>query len=96
MSELESNTLYNAVRNSDKTLLTPSKDKCIVGCCCMNEKWCLRHTGIPVIKEYDENVNNCCTCLDCCAWCLEFRINKCSICKNQTNCYLCCFSIYFT
>lgn len=59
-------------------------------------KWLFRHTGIPTIKEYDNNINNCCTCLDCCTWCLEFHINKYSICKNPTICYLCCFSIYFT
>lgn len=96
MSELQSNTLYNAVRNSDKIMLKPPEDKYILSCCCITEKWCFEHTGLAIIKEYDKNVNNCCKCLDCCTWCLEFRAKKYSICTKQTNCYLCCCSIYFT
>ena len=95
MSEPESSTLYNLARNSDKFLLTPSENKYLFGCC-ISEKWCFEHTGIASIRIYDENTNNCCICLDCCTWCLEFRTKKLSICKKQTNCYLCCCSIYFT
>ena len=91
----ESDTLYNAVRNSDKLLLTPSQDKYMLGCC-ISEKWCFNHTGIASIREYDKNINNYCICLDCCTWCLEFRRQKMSICSKQTNCYLCCCIIYFT
>lgn len=90
----ESDTLYNIVINSDKMLLTPSKDKYIL-CCCISEKWCFQHTGLASIRKYDKNINNYCICLDCCTWCLEFNQKKMSICKNQTNCYLCCFVIYF-
>ena len=91
----ERDSLYNAVRNSDKLLLTPSEDKYML-CCCISEKWCFNHTGIASIREYDKNINNCCICLDCCTWCLEFRRQKMSICSKQTNCYLCCCAIYFT
>jgi hypothetical protein len=43
-----------------------------------------------------KNINNCCTCLDFCTWCFEFRAQKISIlCKKETSCYLCCCSIYF-
>jgi hypothetical protein len=95
MSDQQSDTLYNSVRNSDKILLSSSEDKYIL-CCCISEKWCFEHTGVAIIKEYDQEVNNCFTCLDCCTWCLEFHTTKSSICKKQTNCYLCCCSIYFT
>ena len=94
MDELQSNTLYNAARNSDNLILL--EDKTPVGCCCISEEWCFNHGGLPSLKIYDKNANNCCTCLDCCSWCLEFRRKKMSICKKQTNCYLCCCSIYFT
>lgn len=90
MNENES----NAFRNSDKIILTPSENKYLIGCC-ITEKWCFNHMGIASIRSYDKNINNCCTCLDCCTWCLEFQTKKCS-CKNQTICYLCCCSIYFT
>lgn len=96
MNETESNTLYNAVRNSDKIKLNlPSKDKHLI-CCCISDKWFFEHTGIASISIYDENTNNCCICLDCCTWCLEFHSQKYTICKNKTICYLCCCSIYFT
>lgn len=95
MSDQQSDTLYNVVRNSDKILLRPSEDKYMISCC-ISEKWCFDHTGLSAIKEYDKNTNNCCTCLDCCTWCLEFHTKKYSICKNETICYLCCLSIYFT
>ena len=92
----ESDTLYNAVKNSDKLMLRPSEDKYFINCCCISEKWCFDHMGIASIREYDKNINHYCICLDCCTWCLEFRIKKMSICKKETNCYLCCCSIYFT
>ena len=92
MSDLQSNTLYNAVRNSGKIQLIQPKEKYI--CCCINELWCFEHSGLAGIKQYNTESNNCCLCLDCCTWCLEFRFKK-SFCKKQTNCYLCCCSIYF-
>jgi hypothetical protein len=95
MSELQSDTLYNVVENSDKSLLRPPNDNYLICCCCITEKWCFDHTGISGNREYDDTVYNCCTCLDCCTWCLEFRIKKYSICIKQTNFYLCCCSIYF-
>ncbi len=92
----ESDTLYNAVRNSDKIALRPPEDNYSTSCCCISEKWCFNHAGLPSIREYDKNINNCCICLDCCTWCLEFRRQKMLICSKQTNCYLCCCVIYFT
>jgi hypothetical protein len=88
-------TPYNSSINSDKLLINPSNDKYFISCCCITEQWCFEHIGIPIEKEYDDTVYNCCTCLDCCTWCLEFQIKKCSICVKQTNLYLCCCSIYF-
>lgn len=96
MSEFQSDTLYNAVRNSNKIMLIPSEEKYFTTCCCISEKWCFEHTGLPSIKSYNKNINNCCICLDYCTWCLEFRRKKFPICKKQTICYLCCCSIYFT
>jgi hypothetical protein len=62
----------------------------------ISDKWCFEHTGLASIREYDKNINNCCICLDCCTWCFEFRTQKKSLlCKKETNCYLCCCSIYF-
>jgi hypothetical protein len=91
----ESDTLYNIVRNSNNSVLVPpSKDKYLL-CCCISEKWWFDHTSIPVINEYDKNDHNCCICLDCCTWCLEFRVKKKSICSKNINCYLCCCVIYF-
>ena len=95
MSNQESDTLYNAVRNSSGKISKPYKNKIMLNCCCVTEKWCFQHTGLAGIKGYDDNLNNCCTCLDCCTWCLEFRTNKYSICQRQTAFYLCCCSIYF-
>jgi hypothetical protein len=75
--------------NSDKII---REDKSY----CVSDKWCFDHTGLASIREYDKNINNCCTCLDFCTWCFEFRTQKNSIlCKKDTNCYLCCCSIYF-
>jgi len=95
MSNQQTETLYNPVINSNDTTPTSSKNKYILSCSCITEKWCFEHTGIAGIKEYNDNVSNCCTCLDCCTWCLEFRTRKYSICEKQTACYLCCCSIYF-
>jgi hypothetical protein len=99
MSDLQSDTLYNAVRNSDKISLNKSNDhtndKYLIPCCCVTDKWCFEHSGIAIPKQYSETEFNCCTCLDCCTWCLEVKIQKYSICVKQTNCYLCCCSIYF-
>jgi hypothetical protein len=95
MYDIENDKLYKTVDNSNKFILIPSEDKYLLGCC-ISEKWCFKHTGIAAIRNYDENINNCCVYLDCCSWCLEFQITKYSICKKQTICYLCCCSIYFT
>lgn len=95
MSDIESDTLYNIVRNSDKLILKPSENKYFI-CCCVSEKWCFEHIGVAGIKEYDTNINNYCLCLDCCSWCLEFNVKKISLCKKKTNCYICCCTIYFT
>ena len=98
--DLQFDTIYNSSNKTDKMLLSqmnkPETCICLPSCSCFNESWCFAHTGITSNREYNENVNNCCTYLDCCTWCLEFRTNKYSICKNQTIFYLCCFSIYFT
>ena len=89
-------TLYNVSINSEKKIIIPSENKYTLGCCCITNKWCFQHTGLTALKEYDNTVNNYCICLDCCTWCLEFNINKKSMCKNETNCYICCCVIYFT
>lgn len=96
MNECQSNTLYNAVRNSDKIVLVSTNNNNYSICFCVTEKWCVNHTGFSGFKNYNKNENNCCICLDCCSWCLEFHIKKPGLCKNSTNCYLCCFAIYFT
>ena len=57
MSELQSDTLYNAVRNSNKIMLIPSEEKYFTTCCCISEKWCFNHTGVASIREYDKNIN---------------------------------------
>jgi len=95
MTHQESVTLYNSIENSSGLISIPSEKKYIMSYCCITEKWCFQHTGVAAIREYDKNINNCCICLDCCTWCLEFQTNKYSICKNQSICYLCCCSIYF-
>ncbi len=74
------------------TKISNSKMKC----CCINETWCFEHSGIAGFKHYDKNKNNCCTCLDCCTWCFEFKLKKPMICMKDTNCFICCFVIYFT
>jgi hypothetical protein len=95
MDNKSSETLYQSARTSDTILLKSSEDKYLL-CCCVTEKWCFEHSGIAVFKEYDEDINNCCKCLDCCTWCLEFNLKKpCNLIKD-TNCYLCCLTIYFT
>lgn len=96
MTSQESDTLYNAVRNSSGKISIPSKNKYLFGCCCcITEKWYIQHAGLASIKYYDDNINHCCTCFDCCTWCLEFRTRKYFVCERQIACYLCCCSIYF-
>jgi hypothetical protein len=96
MEKNSDETLYTVFSNSDSILIRPSEDKYIIYCCCITEKWCFEHSGIALFKEYDETKNNCCICLDCCTWCLEFNLKKPSNCIKDTNCYLCCITIYFT
>ncbi len=94
MENLSNETLYQASRNSDSIVfIKPNKKKI---CCCVTEKWCFEHSGIAGFTSYDENKNNCCTCLDCCTWCLEFKLRKPTNYMKDTNCYICCFAIYFT
>ena len=86
--------LYQSSKNIDSRLLHSTDDKHLL-CCCISYKWCFDHSGIAITKQYSDNEYNCCTCLDCCTWCLECQTKKCSICIKQTNLYLCCCSIYF-
>ena len=90
--ENNSDTLYQVARNYDKNILLSEKSNNI--CCFVSNKWCFEHTEIAAFNEYNPDDNNCCTCLDCCSWCLVFRFKK--SCNKKTNCYLCCCSIYFT
>jgi len=85
--------LHKISKDSEK-LVPPSENKYLL-CCCLSEKWCFEHTTPAIIKDYDENMNNYCICLDYCTWCLEFKLNK-KCCIKDTNCYLCCCTIYFT
>ena len=92
----ESDTLYNAFTNSDKIYLNKQPtENYLIPCCCITDKWCFDHSRISINTDYDEREFHCCTCLDCCTWCLEFKIKNCSICSKKTNLYLCCFTIYF-
>jgi len=94
MENMSNETLYQVSRNSDSIVfIKPNKKKM---CCCVTEKWCFEHSGIAGFTSYDENKTNYCTCLDCCTWCLEFKLNKPINCMKDTNCYICCFAIYFT
>lgn len=120
MSDIESETLYNTMKNSERRLIHKYKiiknknkknninknniNKNNINiddynetnlCCCINEVWCFNHTGISALRGYDTNINNYCTCLDCCSWCLVFNCRKTSICEKETNCYICCCTIYF-
>jgi len=95
MNECESNISYKPFTDSNDMSSNSSQDKYTLACCCVTDKWYFDHTGLATIKEYDSTVNNCCISLDCCTWCLEFRIRKCSICEKPCICYLCCCSIYF-
>lgn len=80
-------------QQNDKAFI---ENKYLINGCCISDKWCFQHTGLAAVKEYDDSTNNYCISLDCCTWCLEFRTTKISwICKKNTICYLCCFSIYF-
>jgi len=99
MNELERVTLYNTILNSRTISCSydyDDEDDEICDCCfCLNEKWCFNHVNINGFKQYDKNTNNCCTCLDCCTWCLEFKFQNTQLCVKPTNIYLCCCVIYF-
>jgi hypothetical protein len=95
MENSSNETLYTESISSETMSLNPSKEKYTL-CCCISDKWCFEHSGIAGFKQYDEHKNNCCTCLDCCTWCLEFKFKKPMNCIKDTNCYICCFTIYFT
>ncbi len=84
---------YHVVK-SDKFIIYPQQNNFI--CCCISEKWCFEHSGIPAFNYYDQNINNICLYLDCCSWCLEFKLSKKKYCNDKdTICYLCFCSIYF-
>lgn len=90
MENEQNDTLYV---NSDKIFLQSlSEEKQSVH----SKNWCFDHSGIPSYKIYNSNQNNCCTCFDCCTWCLEFKFSKPFLCVKDTNCYICCCAIYFT
>lgn len=95
MENTPSELLNQSTTNSQSMPFTNTKRDNTI-CCCISNKWCFEHSGIAVFPNYDTNKNNCCTCLDCCSWCLEFKINKPIICIKNTNCYICCIVIYFT
>ena len=95
MNSQESDISYKPFTSSNEVSSNSSQDKYTLGCCCVTDKWYFDHTGLASIKEYDNTVNNCCVWLDCCTWCLEFRITKSSVCEKPVICYLCCCSIYF-
>lgn len=89
-------TMYQICRNSETLSLKNLDNKNNFCCCCITYKWWFEHSGIPLFSTYDENKNNYCKCLDCCTWCLEFKMKKPIKCIKDTNCYFCCFVIYFT
>ena len=88
---MSNETLYQASRRP--ILIKQPKNK---KCCCITDQWWFEHSGIAGFNNYDEDINNWCTCLDCCTWCLECKIKKPVCCIKETNCYICCFVIYFT
>ena len=93
MSHRVKSEIYNEIITSNIYKISFKKN---YDCCCYTiDMWCNEHTGLAIINEYDNNVNNCCIFLDCCTWCIEFRRDKYEICNNQTICYFCCCSIYF-
>ena len=95
MENRQFSTLYQSTINFnlDKRYQHHNKN---TSCCCITDHWCFEHSGIAGFNNYDEDKNNCCTCLDCCTWCLEFKYKKPLKCIRDTNCYICCFAIYFT
>jgi len=89
MEHSSNETLYQASVNSDSIIFIKSTKKKM--CCCITEQWCFEHSGIASFANYDEN--SCCTCLDCCSWCLEFRCKKICCFKNKIF-YVGCCTIY--
>jgi len=81
--------------SDNKEILIPSSNETYYLCFCVSDKWCFKHQGISAYKNYDKNDCLCCTYLDCCSWCLEFKQKKNSLCKYKTICFFCCFSITF-
>lgn len=79
--------------STERSHIPPSRHKYI--CCCFSEKWCFQHQGLSAPKEYGENECLLCPCLDCCAWCLEFKNKKNCLCRDNTYCFLCCFTFIF-
>ncbi len=95
MENNSSETLYRATLSSETISLNSSRENRLSSSCFNSEKWCFEHSGIAGFKYYDETKNNCCICLDCCTWCLEFRCKKLPICSKEMNCYICCCAFYF-
>jgi hypothetical protein len=94
MTEQGDNQLQSKkIKESSEKLLPPSENKYII--CCFSEKWCFKHQGLPIIKEYDETYCLCFRFLDCCTWCLEFKQKKTFICYKKTVCFICCCSITY-
>ena len=58
-------------------------------------RWLFFHSSPASYRIYDENTNYCCSYLNCCSWCLEFRYKENLFCKKNTICFLCCISFIY-
>lgn len=93
MSNLQDIKLQDSIiQRSSEKLLPPSENEFI---CCFSEKWCFKHQGLAVQREYIETDCLCFRFLDWCSWCLEFKQKRTCICKNRTICFMCCCSITY-
>jgi hypothetical protein len=66
--------------------------------CCSDDAllWCFFNSSpASIYTIYKDSDKKCCTCLDCCSWCFEFRVNKNCCIREDTICFLCCCSIVF-
>ena len=96
MEENSNHTLESLVL-SDSSKLNERKENVMNKpfICCFSNRWWFDHSTPAAYKIYDENDCLCCTCLDCCTWCLEFQQKKSKCCKNDVVCFMCCCSITF-
>jgi hypothetical protein len=92
MQQIDNISEKSTIKSCEK-LLPPSENKYII--CCFSEKWCFKHQGIAVNKEYDESDCLCFRFLDFCTWCLEFKQKRKCLCHKRTVCFMCCCSITF-